>query len=543
MPGAKTQARAKPGATAPIKDRSTGEQTRDDAPKRKSPTIRMIDNGKTVEIEYPDGRIEQWPMIHKPKQVEKALEREMRCGNGPGFDRTHEFYLDLRNQLRLCTRATLGLCYNHDWASVSIENKHEIISATKHEYPYLYRFTNDWAAEALLKTNLRNARDTKANKRNRRKGGSKARTKKAPTQVANEDAEDDNIVEAPPPKQRPAAKSNKPADKKGKGKQRPQTPEEPSQHDDEDDVRPVLTEDEQEGEEGDEEGKKGDEGGDEDERDEEEEEPKARPQKRPLRRVESAESVESIIPSTFRATSSVHDSGDVANHEESTQATVVLDSPSVNPKKHKTTEPSEAATTHATKKSRTADNGAPTSAMSDTSLSPPPSPAPSRTTNEDATTAPKGAQKKRDAPDTVEQSAPAKKQKTATKEAMTEMVPKETTTGANAVTDRTNSWSASYREEVASLPPPPPPKKGRKKAANPPAQPVPGPSDASVPSDPSTSTSKPRRGRPTMRPPPPDSPPAQTTTRTAKEELVESVEAGAPEPNKTKRGAKGKKGS
>ncbi|KAG8685672.1 hypothetical protein FRC08_012974 [Ceratobasidium sp. 394] len=78
----------------------------------------------------------------------------------------------------------------------------------------------------------------------------------APNQIANEDAEDDDVVEVPPPKQRPAAKSNKPADKKGKGKQRPQTPEEPDQRDDEDDVGPVLTEDEQEGDEGDEEGEK-----------------------------------------------------------------------------------------------------------------------------------------------------------------------------------------------------------------------------------------------------------------------------------------------
>ncbi|KAG9076738.1 hypothetical protein FS749_011435 [Ceratobasidium sp. UAMH 11750] len=215
------------------------------------------------------------------------------------------------------------------------------------------------------------------------------------------------------------------------------------------------------------------------------------------RRVESAESVESVIPSTLHATSSVHDSEDITNHEESTQATVVLDSPLANPKKRKTTEPSKAAATHAAKKLRTTDNGAPTSAMSNTSLSPPPLPALSHTANKDVTTAPNGAQKKGDVPDTVEQSAPAKKQKTATK-GTTEMAPKETTTGANAATDRTNSWSASYCEEVARLPPPPPPKKGRKKAADPPAQPVPGPSDASVPSDPSTSTSKPRRSHPPM---------------------------------------------
>ncbi|KAG8721666.1 hypothetical protein FRC08_011331 [Ceratobasidium sp. 394] len=47
---------------------------------------------------------------------------------------------------------------------------------------------------------------------------------------------------------------------------------------------------------------------------------------------------------------------------------------------------------------------------------------------------------------------------------------------------------------------------------------------------------------PSLLRPPPDSPPAQTTMRTAKEELVESVEAGVSEPNKTKHGTKGKKG-
>ncbi|KAG8680087.1 hypothetical protein FRC08_016547, partial [Ceratobasidium sp. 394] len=52
--------------------------------------------------------------------------------------------------------------------------------------------------------------------------------------------------------------------------------------------------------------------------------------------------------------------------------------------------------------------------------------------------------------------------------------------GANAVTNRADSWSASYHEEVASLPPPPAPKKTKKKAADPPAQPAPGPLDASA---------------------------------------------------------------
>ncbi|KAG8718298.1 hypothetical protein FRC08_005528 [Ceratobasidium sp. 394] len=509
-----TNTNAQPSATVPINGK----------PKPKSPLIPMINNGNTVEIEHPDGTIEHQSMIHKPKNIEVGLEGKLRYGDGQGSDKPHEFYLNMRNQLRLCMRATLGCDYAFDWASVSIKDEHKIMSATKHEYLYFYRFVGDRGAEALLKKTFRNARDTKTNKQGRRKGGGTRHAQQkvnTPNRVTND--EDEDIVEVPPPKQRPAAKSNKPAGKKDKGKQRPQTPEERDQRDDEDDIRPVLTEDEQEGDEGEKEGEKC-----------EEEEPKARPQKKqPLRHVESIESVESVIPSTLRVTSSVHDSEEVANQEESTQATVVLDLPLANPKKRKTTEPSEAAATHAAKKSRTTDNGAPTSAMSDTSLSPPPSPAPSCTANKDAAAAPKGAQKKHDAPDTVEQSAPAKKQKTATKEATTEIAPKETTTGANAATDRTNSWSASYREEVASLPPPPPPKKGRKKAADPPAQPVPGPSDASVPSDPSTSTSKPRRGRPPMRPPPPpDSPPAQTTTRTAKEELVESVEAGAPEPSK-----------
>ncbi|KAG8728649.1 hypothetical protein FRC10_004730, partial [Ceratobasidium sp. 414] len=273
-----------------------------------------------------------------------------------------------------------------------------------------------------------------------------------------------------------------------------------------------------------------------DEEDEEEEVPKAQPQKKQLlRRVESAASVESPIPSTLQASSTTPDvSEDVANHEESTQATVLLDSPSVNPKKRKATEPPEAAATHAAKKSRATDNSAPASAASDSSLSPPPSPAPSRPVNQNAATASKGAQNKRNAPDTIEQPQPAKKQKVATKEP-----PKEKAAGANpkAAANRSNSWSASYHKEVASLPPPPAPKKAKKA----PALPAPEPSDASMPSDPSTSASKPRR-RPAMRPPPPDSSPAPTTTRAAKEELVESVEAGGSLSSKTKRGKAKKAG-
>ncbi|KAG9090130.1 hypothetical protein FRC06_001214, partial [Ceratobasidium sp. 370] len=259
------------------------------------------------------------------------------------------------------------------------------------------------------------------------------------------------------------------------------------------------------------------------------EEPKARPQKKPLRHVESAESVQSILSSTLHATSSVPNaSEDMANQEESTQPTVVLDSPSVNPKKRKTTEPSKAATMHAAKKSHMANNSAPTLTVSDSSLSPPPSPAPARHAKQNVATALKGAQKKHDVPDTVEQPAPAKKQKATTNEVTTKAAPKEKTAGTNTATNRSDSWSASYHEEVASLPPAPAPKKTKKKVADSPAQPVPGPSDASVPSDPSTSTSKPRR-RPPMRPPPPASPPA---TRTAKAELIGMVKADTLEPNK-----------
>ncbi|KAG8740846.1 hypothetical protein FRC10_003841 [Ceratobasidium sp. 414] len=130
--------------------------------------------------------------------------------------------------------------------------------------------------------------------------------------------------------------------------------------------------------------------------------------------------------------------------------------------------------------------------------------------------------------DTVEPPPPAKKQKAMAKEVATKEVPKGETAGAN-----------SEAAADPSLPPPAAPKKTRKEAADLPAEPAPGPSDADVPPDPSTSASK-RRRRPPMRPPP-DSPLAQTTTRAAKEELVDSVETSTPEPNKTKRG-KGKKG-
>ncbi|KAG9084628.1 hypothetical protein FS749_005085, partial [Ceratobasidium sp. UAMH 11750] len=153
-------------------------------------------------------------------------------------------------------------------------------------------------------------------------------------------------------------------------------------------------------------------------------------------------------------------------------------------------------------KSRTTNTGALTSTASNSLLSLPPSPAPSRPANRDVTTAPKGTQKKCNAPDTVEQPAPAKKQKAAMKEVTT----KRGKQWCNAATNRTDSWSASYREEETSLPPPQAPEKAKKKAADPPARPAPGPSDASAPSDPSTSASKPCRRPPYA--PPLASPPA-----------------------------------
>ncbi|KAG8700850.1 hypothetical protein FRC08_004412 [Ceratobasidium sp. 394] len=70
---------------------------------------------------------------------------------------------------------------------------------------------------------------------------------------------------------------------------------------------------------------------------------------------------------------------------------------------------------------------------------------------------------KRNAPDTIEQPALAKKQRVATKEATTKAVPKGKTAGTNAATNCTDSWSASYHQEVASLPPPPAPKKTQEK--------------------------------------------------------------------------------
>ncbi|KAG8731571.1 hypothetical protein FRC10_001649 [Ceratobasidium sp. 414] len=133
------------------------------------------------------------------KNTEVGLEAELRCGDGQGFDQLHEFYLNMESQLRLCMNSTLGRKFAIDWADVSIGDKHEIISSTKQEYPYLFRFVNDWGVEAMFKKVLRNACNTKNNKQNCRKGGNKAHARKAPNQNIDED--NDNVAEAPPPKQ------------------------------------------------------------------------------------------------------------------------------------------------------------------------------------------------------------------------------------------------------------------------------------------------------------------------------------------------------
>ncbi|KAG8737146.1 hypothetical protein FRC10_008501 [Ceratobasidium sp. 414] len=453
--------KAKPSAMVPIVDRSSNDA------KPKKMSIRMIDSGRTLELEleYPNGAIEHWPMVPKPKNTEVGLEAELCCGDGQGFDQLHEFYLNM---------------------------------------------------QAMFKKVLCNARDTKNNKQNHRKGGKKACVRKAPNQNIDED--NNNVAEAPPPKQCPATKSNdKPAGKKDKGKKQSQMPEEPDQPSGQDNIGLVLTKDEEKenGEEKEDE---------EDKQGKDEEMPKAHSQKKLARHIESAESVDSPIPSTLQASLSIPNvSGGTVNQEESTQDTLVLGSPLANPKKRKTPEVPETAATHAAKKSCTTDNSTLTSAASDSSLSPPPLPALSHPVNQNAATASKGAQKKCDTLDTVEQPPPAKKQKTATKGP-----PKEKAAGANpkAVANRSDSWSASYHEEVASLPPPPAPKKAKKA----PAPPAPESSDTSMPSDPSTSASKPCH-HPTMHPPP-DSSPAPTTTCSAKAELLESVEVGGSDSSK-----------
>ncbi|KAG9085871.1 hypothetical protein FRC06_003380, partial [Ceratobasidium sp. 370] len=174
----------------------------------------------------------------------------------------------------------------------------------------------------------------------------------------------------------------------------------------------------------------------------------------------------------------------------------------------------------------TTGNNAPASPASDSSLSLPPSPAPapSHAANRNVATTPKGAQKKRNMPDTIEQPPLAKKQKVTTKEPL-----KETAAHMNpkVVANRSDSWSTSYHEEVASLPPPLAPKNTKKV----PALPAPELSCANEPSNLSTSASLPHF-RPKMRPPPPDSPPAPMATRAAKAELVELVEAGGSGANK-----------
>ncbi|KAG8701906.1 hypothetical protein FRC08_003823 [Ceratobasidium sp. 394] len=111
-------------------------------------------------------------------------------------------------------------------------------------------------------------------------------------------------------------------------------------------------------------------------------------------------------------------------------------------------------------KSRTTNTGALTSTAFDSSLLPP-SPAPSRPANQNAATAPKGT-------------------KSGDERGDGEAAPKGKTAGANAATNHTDSWSASYLFVVASLPPPLAPEKTKKKTADLPAQPAPSPLEAST---------------------------------------------------------------
>ncbi|GAB1528402.1 hypothetical protein RhiTH_011596 [Rhizoctonia solani] len=78
-----------------------------------------------------------------------------------------------------------------------------VLVSTKAAYPVLYRFPEDWAGKALMKTICKNKRDTKANKQGQLCGGKNANTN-APLQSAKEEPAKEEPAKEEPTKEEPA---------------------------------------------------------------------------------------------------------------------------------------------------------------------------------------------------------------------------------------------------------------------------------------------------------------------------------------------------
>ncbi|CCO31179.1 hypothetical protein BN14_05214 [Rhizoctonia solani AG-1 IB] len=121
--------------------------------------------GKWVRITFPDGAKKTVRTIPKPKNIKKCnLESHADFGNGKTFP--HSLWLDLQAKVRNDMTNLLS-SVGVPWEEVSYPVRHTVLTSALAAYPVLYRFPNNWLAEALMKKVCRNKRDTNANKRGR----------------------------------------------------------------------------------------------------------------------------------------------------------------------------------------------------------------------------------------------------------------------------------------------------------------------------------------------------------------------------------------
>ncbi|KAF8674982.1 hypothetical protein RHS04_06950 [Rhizoctonia solani] len=162
---------------------------------------RYLKGGKFVKITFPDGTQKTVPTIEKPQNIKKCkgLEGYMDFGVGKTFP--HGMWLDIKAKFRNNLASMLGNV-GVTWELVPYNVRAAVLVSTKAAYPVLYRFPEDWAGKALMKTICKNKRDTKANKQGRLRGGKNANTN-APLQSAGEDPAEEEPAEEEPVEEEP----------------------------------------------------------------------------------------------------------------------------------------------------------------------------------------------------------------------------------------------------------------------------------------------------------------------------------------------------
>ncbi|QRW24317.1 hypothetical protein RhiXN_10641 [Rhizoctonia solani] len=161
---------------------------------------RYLKGGKFVKITFPNGTQKTVPTIEKTENIKKCkgLEGYMDFGVGKTFP--HGMWLDIKAKFRNDLASMLGNV-GVTWELVPYNVRAAVLVSTKAAYPVLYRFPEDWAGKALMKTICKNKRDTKANKQGRLRGG------RMPIQTPLSKAPRKIPPKKSPPKKSPSRKS------------------------------------------------------------------------------------------------------------------------------------------------------------------------------------------------------------------------------------------------------------------------------------------------------------------------------------------------